>query len=293
MAGLPRWDVTDVMQQRGRQAVPLPTHLRMTPGSHSLWHPLVSHSAPELQVPQAVRLPHRQPRRSLSPRSSVTPSVRRQAKALPPIATTPSLPAVLQQQPSSSHPPPSPTRARPSPVFLAPHRRTQLNGPLSPEHFGNTSPGYYEGPIHSNPWSLAAAVKFPHKQSPAFLGRPRSRSHVRAHAGALDAAPLPQRARPVLGLHKAQSAVGVEGNAAHRSAHELSPATFEADVRTLPLEHPRRRICALSSHRSAHTCIQIAGTLEHRLQKSVVIPATDRALVQLRHVQVRAPRGCG
>ena len=165
-----------------------------------------------------------------------------------PIAEPPSvaeLPSVAQK----------PVQPRPSPVFIAPARQSCLNPPATPTC---TAPGYYECAISRAPWSLAAGVPLPHKNSPAFLapgrvieanaGKSRLRSSVSTsgHGSSSDAsAPC----------KKIDSVRDMTGQLLQAQQKELSPSTFAAEIE---------------------------GTLDHRIASTVVVPATHRALQRLR-----------
>ena len=174
-----------------------------------------------------------------------------------------------------------PLRLRPSAVFVSPTRPSCLAPSARPKCI---SPGYYDGLLSRVPHTLAASVPRPHQNSAAFLrpatmhralradcvqdGRPahepfadeedRRRREMRRRLGRLGRTKPkteeePDAARPGDGAGTSSASLSASQRLRQRQ-RELSPSHFAAEIE---------------------------GTLEHRIARTVVIPATQQVLCQM------------
>ena len=243
-----------------------PDRASILPTGDALAHTMLrAPSQPVLQLsPSSCRFatsPKKAPRRLPPATPGYQPHLPPPQTALTETSTSP-----LQKPESSTL-----AHLRPSPVFVGPSRGSCFEAADSPTC---AAPGYYDCAITKAPWSLAAGVPLPRKCSPSFLALGRNMDvsadaegsslprRLRHSASMPARTPLPRRvsppaSRPESKAGKKDDTSGTmsTGRLLRQRQKELSPSTFAAEVE---------------------------GTLEHRIARVVVVPATNLALRRLR-----------
>jgi hypothetical protein len=165
-------------------------------------------------------------------------------------------------------------RTRPSPAFIAssqPSCFTPKGG------LGLVGPGYYQCALDKAAWSLAASVPLPHKLSPAFLAR----GHLGMESPVEEDSTLPLRLRHSASSPTRLSTAKGSDPRGKRGSPTSGARGVLASTGDLKPENPfgdRQMELSPSTFKA-----EIEKTVEYRIACAVPVPATRRAIRQLRH----------
>ena len=163
---------------------------------------------------------------------------------------------------------------RPSPAFIAssqPSCFTPKGG------LGLVGPGYYQCALDKAAWSLAASVPLPHKLSPAFLAR----GHLGLESPVEEDSTLPLRLRHSASSPSRLSTAKGSDPRGKRGSPTSGASGVLASTGDLKPENPfgdRQMELSPSTFKA-----EIEKTVEYRIACAVPVPATRRAIRQLRH----------
>ena len=242
--------------------------------------------------------------------------IRFRALPLAPIAS-PLPPPAPPNQPAPPNPPeppsplatdestPSPRRSSPlrkalakraSPVFLSPQRETSLL--REGDQFDCAAPGYYDRSVFSAPWSMAGGVPTT-RLSSAFLASGRQNTLPAAMEQSTPLAAISEPAHqqpaelsadgPSAAVPDAQAAVATRGSRNKLRRQQREVAALQNRARQMAGKKILRGSNDLHKDMSPSSMHAAEASFEHRLQRSTVVPATDRAI----EVLVKMSRAAG
>ena len=220
----------------------------------------------------------------------------------PPAPPNPPAPPILTATDEST---PSPRRSSPlrkplakkaSPVFLSPQRDTNLL--REGDQFDCAAPGYYDRSVFSAPWSMAGGVPTT-RLSSSFLASGRQNTLPAAMEQSTPLAAISEPAHqqpaelsadgPSAAVSDAQAAIETRGSRNKLRRQQREVAALQSRARQMAGKKILRGSNDLHKDMSPSSMHAAEASFEHRLQRSTVVPATDRAI----EVLVKMSRAAG